>query len=56
MDFSTSHVLATGADRRPGRGAHRPVPQLRHGVQAGARTPADSTKEGRRGGCGCVDL
>lgn len=45
MDFFTSHVLATGADRRPGRDLTARFLSCEHGVHAGART-ADRLYEG----------
>ncbi|UUU34124.1 hypothetical protein JIX56_32180 [Streptomyces sp. CA-210063] len=38
MDFFTSDVLATGADRRPDRDLTASFLSCEHGVQAGART------------------
>ncbi|MDT9697983.1 hypothetical protein [Streptomyces sp. P17] len=39
MDFPTSDVLATGADRRPGRDLTARFLRCGHGFHAGARTP-----------------
>ncbi|MFM9695379.1 hypothetical protein [Streptomyces europaeiscabiei] len=45
MDFFTSDVLATGADRRPGRDLTARSLKREHGVHAGPRT-GDRVYEG----------
>jgi hypothetical protein len=56
MDFSTSDIPATGADRRPGRDLTTRFLSRGTASKAVPAPPTGSTKEGRRARGGCVDL